>query len=68
MNIVYENKDIWVAADKYGYYVMVNGVTHAMTDSSFTLDSEGLSLANARCDYLASSKAYKNFRLTKYIN
>ena len=68
MKIIHENRDIWVASDKHGYHVMVNGVTHAKSDCSFMLDSDGLSLAKARCDYLASSKAYKNFRLTKYIN
>lgn len=67
MKIIHENKDIWVGRDKQGYHVMVNGVTHAKADCSFMLDNGGLSLAKARCDYLAKSKAYKNFRLRKYI-
>ena len=35
------------------YTVYVNGVTHAVSDSAYALDPDGLSIAVARCNYLA---------------
>lgn len=67
MKIIHENKDVWVGCDNKDYHVFVSGITHSKYDCSFTLDDDGLSLAKARCDYLANSKAYKDFRRSKYI-
>lgn len=53
--IIYENGIYWVAANKKlsCYVVFKNGVTHAKSDSAYPLTADGLTLAKARCDYLA---------------
>lgn len=55
--IVYEAGRAWVHRDASGraYVVYVNGITHAKSDSAYAFDADGLSLAKARCDYLARS-------------
>lgn len=52
-DIKYENGDFWVFDTKDSYTVMRNGVTHATSQSSYKRDDDGLSIAIARCDYLA---------------
>lgn len=54
-DIVHENGDYWVARDKKhkAYIVYKNVITHAVSDSAYSLDEDGLSIAIARCDYLA---------------
>ena len=54
-DIVHENGKYWVMRNrKEGCYsVMVSGVTHSVSDSHYSLDDDGLSIAVARCDYLA---------------
>lgn len=56
-DIAHENGDFWVLSNRYGYHVMRSGITHSIGDSSYSLDDNGLSLAVARCDYLAKRKA-----------
>ena len=51
--IVHENGDYWVLQEKDAYYVMKNTATHSISDSAYHPDSCGLSIAIARCDYLA---------------
>lgn len=51
-DIVHERGDFWVFKDKKGYHVMKAGITHSTSDSSYTLDENGLSVAKARCNYL----------------
>ncbi|EJV1664328.1 TPA: hypothetical protein SMO99_003009 [Proteus mirabilis] len=52
-DIVHENGKFWVLRDKGAYSVMKSGVTHSEGDSSYALTEDGLSIAIARCDYLA---------------
>ncbi len=54
-DILYQNGRAWVFADRKrkAYVVMVDGNVCAQSDSAYALDSDGLSIAKARCDYLA---------------
>jgi hypothetical protein len=56
-DIAYSNGKAWVWKGREGYYVMVNGVTHSESDSCYDLNEDGLSIAKARCDYLAKRRA-----------
>jgi hypothetical protein len=51
-DIAYENGDFWVLQNKLGFHVMVKGITHSVSESSYS----DLSLAVARVDYLAKRK------------
>ena len=51
--IAHENGDFWVCAGSSQYTVYRCGITHSKADSSYTKDADGLSLAIARCNYLA---------------
>lgn len=59
-DILHEAGAFWVAREKTAYVVYrVNG-THSVSDSAYPRTADGLSIAIARCDYLAgraSSKA-----------
>lgn len=48
-DIAYENGNFWVWKIKGVFQVMVHGDTHSRLDSAYT----DLSIAKARCDYLA---------------
>lgn len=50
--IVFELGDHWVGKCKDSYTVFRNGFTHAVSDSSYCLNDDGLSIAIARCKYL----------------
>ena len=59
-DIVYENGSFWVLRDRQAggaYVVLRAGLTHAVSDSAYALDDDGLSIAKARCDYLAKRAA-----------
>ena len=59
-DIMHEVGDYWVARQKGTYVVYKIGVTHSTSDSAYAKTPDGLSIAIARCDYLAgraSSKA-----------
>ncbi|WP_323016416.1 hypothetical protein [Castellaniella sp.] len=58
-DIVYENGASWVlrSGKESCYFVMVNGVSLAKSDSAYPLDEDGLSIAKARCDWLAKREA-----------
>lgn len=49
-DIIHENGKFWVLKNKEGFHVMVSGVTHSVSESSYNQ----LDLAITRCDYLAS--------------
>jgi len=51
--IVHENGGYWVCRNESDYTVYKTGSTHSTADSSYPLTSDGLSIAIARCDYLA---------------
>lgn len=52
-DIMHENGRYWVGRTKDAYTVFVTGVTHSVSDSSYAHTEDGLSIAKARCDYLA---------------
>ena len=52
-DILYENGNFWVMRGKGCYYVMRSGITHSESDSAYHFNDDGLSIAKARCDYLA---------------
>ena len=53
-NIVHENGNSWVCKTKTSYNVMrPYGTTASITDSAYSPDEDGLSIAIARCNYLA---------------
>lgn len=52
-DIMHENGDFWVCRDRNSYTVYKCGVTHSTSDSAYEKTPDGLSIAVARCDYLA---------------
>lgn len=52
-DIVHENGDYWVAKERVAYTVYKSGITHSVSDSAYSKDADGLSIAIARCNYLA---------------
>lgn len=55
-DIVYEIGKAWVRADRKNncYTVMIVGITHSTSDSSYSFDADGLSIAKRRAEYLAA--------------
>ncbi len=58
-DILHENGAFWVCRERNAYTVFRNGVTAATSDSSYAKTADGLSIAKARCDYLAKREAEK---------
>lgn len=60
--IVYDNGNFWVHADKKqsAYVVYRSGITHSVSDSAYAMNADGLSIAKARADYLANRHASLN--------
>lgn len=52
-DIKYEQDNYWILDTGTSYAVMLNGVTHSSSDSEYRRDADGLSIAIARCNYLA---------------
>jgi hypothetical protein len=48
----------WVLRDRKrsAYVVYTTGITHSTSDSAYTLDADGLSIAIARANYLDRNK------------
>jgi len=55
--IVYVNGDYWVCDQRDSYVVYKCGITHSTSDSAYHHTPDGLSIAKARCDYLANRTA-----------
>ena len=51
-DILHEAGDFWVSREYDRYTVWRNGITHAVSDSSYRKDANGLLIAIRRCDYL----------------
>lgn len=56
-DIMHENGDFWVGRNKSDYTVYRSGITHSVSDSAYHKSPDGLSIAIARCDYLAKRAA-----------
>lgn len=52
--IKHENGNYWVCDEHDAYTVYKTGVTHSVSDSSYSHDADGYSIAVARCNYLAN--------------
>lgn len=52
-DILYAAGDYWIGRMPTQYTVYKNGATHATADSSYAKTDDGLSIAKARCNYLA---------------
>lgn len=56
-DIMHENGKYWVLKDRKhpaSYTVMITGATYSVSDSAYPLTEDGLSIAIARCNYLAN--------------
>lgn len=51
--IKHESGNYWVLDTGKAYVVMAIGITHSTTDSAYERSDDGLSIAIARCNYLA---------------
>lgn len=60
-DIVYESGDFWVSKDSSSYIVWKANITHSVSDSSYPITCDGLSLAKARFDYLSKNRLKTNF-------
>lgn len=52
-DIKHEVGNYWVADTGDSYTVFKIGITHSTSDSSYKRNADGLSIAIARCNYLA---------------
>lgn len=52
-DIIHENGRFWVGRECDAYVVYRSGSTHSVSDSAYAKTPDGLSIACARCDYLA---------------
>lgn len=59
-DIVHQVGRFWVWRGRTQYTVFCDGITHATSDSAYEKTSDGLSIAIARCDYLAKREAAKS--------
>lgn len=64
-DIMHEAGSYWVGRTATSYTVYRAGVTHSTPDSSYPVDPDGLSVAIARCKYLASRPP--GFTLTRTL-
>lgn len=59
-DIKHENGAYWVCDTRDSYTVYKVCGTHSEPDSSYARDADGLSIAVARCNYLANRKEKQN--------
>lgn len=52
-DIIFETGTCWVKRDHNAYTVYRTGITHSTSDSAYKKNADGLSIAIARCKYLA---------------
>jgi hypothetical protein len=67
-DIMHENGTYWVGREHKAYTVYKTGVTHSTSDSSYARTKDGLSIAIARCNYLADNAQRKQVTKTKETN
>lgn len=63
-HIVFECGNYWILDTGKSYEVLANTVTHAVVDSAYERNKDGLSIAVYRCKYLANEF---NDRKTKFL-
>jgi len=52
--VLHENNGYWVMKSSDGYHVMQPESCYSVTESVYSLDDDGLSIAIARCNYLGN--------------
>ncbi|QIX20579.1 hypothetical protein [Agrobacterium pusense] len=52
-DIMHEAGNYWVGRERDSYTVYKIGATHSVSDSAYAKTPDGLSIAIARCGYLA---------------
>lgn len=55
-DIKHESGPFWVLDTGKAYAVMVTGVIHSTSESAYERTPDGLSIAVARCNYLAARR------------
>lgn len=58
-DILHENGSYWVGRERAAYVVYKTGVVCSVSDSAYAKTPDGLSIAKARCDYLAKREKTK---------
>ncbi len=56
-DIMHEAGSYWVGRERDSYTVYKIGATHSISDSAYAKTPDGLSIAVARCNYLAKRAA-----------
>ena len=56
---MHENGKYWVGRIDNSYTVFIVGVSHSTSESSYKMNDDGLSIAIARCNYLANKARKK---------
>ena len=56
-DIKHEAGRFWVGDTGRSYTVFAQHITHSVSESAYARDADGLSIAVARCDYLAKREA-----------
>ncbi|KVV40793.1 hypothetical protein WT27_12740 [Burkholderia territorii] len=62
-DIKHEAGRFWVGDTNDSYVVFASGITHSVSESAYACDADGLSIAVARCDYLARRETETGRRL-----
>jgi hypothetical protein len=59
LDIIFEKGNYWVGRDRKvnAYIVFKIGATHSVSDSAYCENPNGLSIAIARCKYLAGKES-----------
>ena len=56
-DIKHEAGKYWVLSTRDAYIVLQTGLTHSTSDSAYPHTPDGLSIAIARCNYLAKKES-----------
>lgn len=57
IDIKHEAGKYWVLSTRDAYTVFKTGLTHSVSDSAYAHTPDGLSIAIARCNYLAKKES-----------
>lgn len=57
-DIIHENGPYWVGRERKTYTVYFSGDNYSLSDSAYPKTADGLSIAIARCNYLAKHNSY----------
>ncbi len=66
-SIIHGAGPFWICDADGQYTVYKTGLTHSKADSSYPRTADGLSIAKARCDYLAKREAFRQSSKTAVV-